>query len=77
MPAQNDFALTVDRAASLLVDATCSARAAIAGPLPRHLDRLIRGAIVDLDRAQQKFFQARNNPWEIPTPPKQRQLELL
>lgn len=77
MDARNDFAQTIDHAAGLTLDATCSARAAAAAPLPPGHRRLVKDAIVALERAQQKFFVVRNHPWDQPQPAPHRQLELL
>lgn len=78
MGAQNDFALTVDQSAGLLLDATCAARAAAARPLPRPHHHLVTRAIRAMERAQQDLFTARNDPWTQPeTEPKPRQLALL
>jgi hypothetical protein len=77
MSAQNDFALAVDRAAGLTLDATCAARAAGAGPLPQPHRRLLSTAVRSLEKAQQALFVARNDPWSSPPAPKPRQLELL
>jgi hypothetical protein len=77
MSAQNDFYLTLDRAAGLTLDATCAARSAGTRSLPtphRHrLDRVIRR----LESAQQDLFMLRNDPWSTAGLERPRQLELL
>lgn len=75
MSAQNDFNLTVDSAAGLVLEATCRARAAGHGSLPHPHRRLLNSAISSLERAQQALFQARNDPWQSQTP-KPKQLSL-
>lgn len=75
MSAQQDFHLTIDRAAGLCLEATCSARAAGHRGLPQPHRRLVTAAVRKLESAQQDLFQARNDPWSTPTP-KQRQLQL-
>lgn len=77
MDAQTDFHLTIDRAAGLLLDATCSARAAGQGPLPTPHRHLLRRAVRSLERAQQDLFTARNDPWTQTRSTKPRRLELL
>lgn len=77
MSAQTDFHITIERAAGLVLDAQCAARTAAHGPLPHPHQRLVNRAIVELDRAQDNLFKARNDPWHQPPKPKHRQLELL
>lgn len=77
MSAQTDFHITIERAAGLVLDAQCAARTAAHGPLPRPHQRLVNRAIVDLDRAQDNLFKARNDPWHQPKPRRNQQLELL
>jgi len=74
--AKTDFAITIDRAAGLCLDATCAVRAAGSGPLPQPHRRLVSVAIVALEKAQQALFQAANDPWSAPQPPTPRQLTL-
>ncbi len=76
MSAQTDFFVTLDRAAGLVLDATCSARAAGYGPLPHPHRRLLNRAVRSLENAQDALFQAKENPWAQPKPT-HRQLELL
>jgi hypothetical protein len=64
MSAQNDFALTIDRAAGLALDATCAARSAGAGPLPAPHRRILSSAILALEKAQMALYEARNDPWD-------------
>jgi hypothetical protein len=77
MSAQTDFQLTLDRAANSVLDASCAARAAGAGPLPHPHRRLLNVAITALEKAQDALFKARNDPWSAPRNPAPRQLELL
>ena len=74
--AQTDFHLTIDRAAGLLLDATCACRAAVAGPLPMGHRAVMRRAIGKLESAQTDLWKARNDPWASTTL-KERQLALL
>ena len=74
MSAHADFAFAVDRAAGLLVDATCSTRAIAAGPLPERQRDLVRTAIVAIEAAQQLLYEARQESWPQPPAPKQLQL---
>ena len=76
MPAQTDFHITIDRAAGLTLDATCSARVAATLPLPHPHRRLINSAVRKLEGAQDDLFKARHDPWSQPKP-KHLQLELL
>jgi hypothetical protein len=75
--AQTDFHLTIDRAAGLVLDATCSARAAGQGPLPAPHRHLLRRAVRSLESAQQDLFTARNDPWSRTPSTRPCQLELL
>ena len=76
MSAQTDFHLTIERAAGLTLEATCSARTAAHGPLPHPHRRLLHAAIRKLESAQDDLFKARNDPWTPPKPPAHQQLEL-
>ena len=82
LPAERDFAFTVERATGLIVDAACSARGALRvadhGRLPLPHRKLLSTAIAALEKAQRALFDAhpRNNPWDQPQQPRQRQLEL-
>lgn len=64
--AQTDFHFTIERAAGLCLDATCSARAAGYGRLPAPHRRLIQRAVRSLEAAQDALYEARNNPWAQP-----------
>lgn len=76
MQRERDFHFSLDRAAGLVLDATCSARAAIALPTPAPHRTLVTRAIADLERAQQRLFTARNDPWSWQQPQHQ-QLTLV
>jgi hypothetical protein len=77
MSAQRDFHFQLERAAGLTVDASCACRSAAILPLPHPHRRLLTSAARHLERAQDDLFQARNDPWQAPKPPKMLQLQLL
>lgn len=77
MSAQNDFNSSIDHAAGLVLEATCSARAAGVGSLPQPHRRLLTSAVRSLERAQQALFQARNDPWQSQSLPKPSQMSML
>lgn len=62
MGAQTDFAQSVDHAAGLVNEATCSLRATALGPLPAPHRALMRRAIARAEALQQDLFTARNDP---------------
>jgi hypothetical protein len=77
MAAQNDFNLTLDHAAGLTMDATCSLRAVAGRSLPLPHRRLLSSAIRSLERAQDTLHLLRSDPWQSQTHEKIKQLTLL
>lgn len=67
MSAERDFQLTLDRAAGLLLDAACAARAAARGPIPRSHRLKTQSAIASIVMAQDELYLVRRTPFQTAT----------